>query len=85
MTDQSKFIKSNISQNLLNRHGMEDCNSVTTPLDTTVKVMTTMAIEALANQSKYQSIVGGLIVMRSDIMCAVGKLPSLTVILPRNI
>ena len=65
-------------QGLLKRHGMRDCNPVTTPLDTSIKLTKTTDAEATADPKEYQSIVGGLmfaaIVTRPDIMCAVGQL-----------
>ena len=63
---------------LLKRHGMEDCNPVDTPLDTSIKLMATTDADALADPTEYASIVGGLMfaacVTRPDIMCAVGQL-----------
>ena len=65
-------------QGLLKRHGMQDCNPVITPLDTSIKLVKTTDAEATADPKEYQSIVGGLmfaaIVTRPDIMCAVGQL-----------
>ena len=65
-------------QQLLERHGMEECNSVTTPLDTLVKLCSIIAEEAHADAQEYASIVGGLTfaayVTRPDIACAVGQL-----------
>jgi len=65
-------------QGLLERHGMKDCNPVTTPLDTSTKLTKTTDDEARADPKDYQSVIGGLmfaaIVTRPDIMCAVGQL-----------
>ena len=65
-------------QSLLSKHGMRDCNSVTTPLDTSIKLVRTTDAEATADPKEYQSIIGGLmfaaIVTRPDIMCAVRQL-----------
>src|SRR5579859_2376507 len=65
-------------QQLLKRHGLRDCNSVTTPLDTSVKLSSITKDEAPADPREYASIVGGLMfaacVTRPDIMCAVGQL-----------
>jgi hypothetical protein len=65
-------------QQLLERHGMADCNPVTTPMDTSVKLSSITSEEAPADAREYASIVGGLMfaacVTRPDIMCAVGKL-----------
>src|SRR5579859_683197 len=65
-------------QQLLEHHSMADCNPVTTPLDTSVKLSSITSEEAPANAREYASIVGGLMfaacVTRPDIMCAVGQL-----------
>jgi hypothetical protein len=66
-------------QQLLERHGMGECNPVTTPLDTSVKLTSINAeSEAAADPQEYASIVGGLTfaayVTRPDIACAVGQL-----------
>src|SRR5947207_12849967 len=57
---------------------MVDCNPITTPLDTSVKLSSIMSEEAPAIAKEYASIVGGLMfaacVTRPDIMCAVGQL-----------
>jgi hypothetical protein len=57
---------------------MLNCNSVTTPLDTSIKLTATTEDDALADEKEYARIVGGLMfaacVTRPDIMCAVGKL-----------
>ena len=64
--------------NLLKRHGMQDCNPISTPLDTSVKLTKATDVEPLANSNEYASIVGGLMfavcVTWLDIMCAVGQL-----------
>jgi Reverse transcriptase (RNA-dependent DNA polymerase) len=66
-----------ISQ-LFDRYGMEECNPITTPLDTSVKLSSITEQEALADPQKYASIVGGLTfaasITRPDIACAVGHL-----------
>jgi len=46
--------------NLLQRHGMQDCNSISTPLDTSVKLTKALDSDSLANSKEYASIVGGL-------------------------
>jgi hypothetical protein len=65
-------------QQLLERHGMGDCNAVATPLDTTVKLSSIKDDQAPADPHEYASIVGGLMfaacVTRPDITCAVGQL-----------
>src|SRR5271169_774299 len=56
---------------LLECHRMQDCNPVSTPLDTSIKLIKTTDAEATADLKEYQSIVGGLmfaaIVTRPDI------------------
>src|SRR5271170_8384304 len=64
---------------ILERHGMDDCSPVTTPMDTSVKLTAiNTSNEAAADPSEYASIVGGLMfaacVTRPDIMCAIGQL-----------
>jgi hypothetical protein len=65
-------------QELLMRHGMQDCSPVNTPLDTSVKLTATTNDDAPADAKEYARIVGGLMfaacVTRPDIMCAVGQL-----------
>jgi hypothetical protein len=65
-------------RNLLKRHGLQDCNPISTPLDTSVKLIKATNVEPLADSKEYASIVGGLMfaacVTRPDIMCAVGQL-----------
>ena len=65
-------------QQLLLRHGMEDCSPLDTPMDTSVKLCKTTDDDALADEKEYASIVGGLMfaacVTRPDIMCAAGQL-----------
>jgi hypothetical protein len=64
--------------NLLKRHGMQNYNPISTPLDTSVKLTKAVNTDTLANSKEYASIVGGLMfaacVTRPDIMCAVGQL-----------
>ena len=65
-------------QDLLKRHDMQDCNPVSTLIDTSIKLVKMTDAEATADPKEYQSIMGGLmfaaIVTRPDIMCAVGQL-----------
>src|SRR5579859_3772529 len=65
-------------QQLLERHGMMDCNPVTTPLDMSTKPSSITSEEAPADTREYASMVGGLMfaacVTRPDIMCTVGQL-----------
>ena len=69
---QEEYIKS-----LLAKHGMENAHSVTTPLDSNVKLILDNGEETV-DQKQYQSIVGGLMyaacVTRIDIAYAVGLL-----------
>ena len=55
---------------------MLECNPVSTPLDTSIKLVIAMEYEQLADQKQYQMVVGELmfavITIRLDIMCAVG-------------
>jgi len=73
-----KIHQNHYLQQLLLRHDMAECNSVHTPLDTTVKLIAATDDEALADSTEYASIVGGLMfaacVTRPDIMCAAGQL-----------
>src|SRR5271170_7326500 len=64
---------------LLERHGIQECTPVTTPLDTSIKLTAiNSSNEAAADPTEYASIVGGLMfavcVTRLDIMCAVSQL-----------
>lgn len=65
-------------QQLLERHGMGDCNPAITPMDTSVKLSSITSEEAPADAREYASIVGGLMfaacVTRPDIMCSVSQL-----------
>jgi len=65
-------------QQLLERHGMGNCNPVATPLDTSVKFSSITEDEAPADPTEYASIVGGLTfaayVTKPDIACAVSQL-----------
>src|SRR3989440_5576443 len=64
--------------NLLKRHGMQDCNPISMPLDTSIKLTKAIDTEPLVDSKEYASIVRGLMfaacVTRPDIMCAVGQL-----------
>src|SRR5438046_9456987 len=65
-------------QQLFTRNAMQDCSPITTPMDTSVKLIASKDDEALADPKEYASIVGGLMfaacVTRPDIICAVGQL-----------
>src|SRR2546423_15608052 len=64
--------------NLLKQHGMQDCNPISTSLDTSVKLTKAIDSDPLANSKEYTSIVGGFMfvvyITQPDIMCAVGQL-----------
>ena len=57
---------------------MQDCNPLSIPLDTSVKLIKAIDSDPLANSKEYASIVGGLMftacVTRPNIMCTVGQL-----------
>lgn len=65
-------------QQLLECHGMTECDPVTSPLDTSVKLSSITSEKAPADAKEYASIVGGLMfatcITRLDIMCVVGQL-----------
>ena len=65
-------------QGILDRHEMHDCNSVSTPMDTSVKLVATTDSDVIADPKEYQQIVGELqfaaIVARPDISCIVSIL-----------
>jgi hypothetical protein len=73
-----KLYQEGYLRNLLKRHGMQDCNPLSIPLNTSVKLTKATDIEPLADSKEYASIVGGLMfvacITRSDIMCTVGQL-----------
>jgi len=57
---------------------MQDCNPISIPLDTSVKLTKATDAEPLANSKEYVSIVGGLMfaacITQPDIMYTVGQL-----------
>ena len=65
---------------LLHRYGMQDCNSVNTPMDSSIKLTTTTNSNAKIDFSQYQQYIGELmfaaIVTRPDIIFAVSQLSS---------
>ena len=65
---------------LLHRHGMQDCNSVNTPMDPSIKLTATTDSDVKVDSSQYQQYIGELmfaaIATRSDIMYAVSQLSS---------
>jgi len=70
-------------QRILERHGMQDCNAVSTPMDPSVKLVATTDADALADPKEYQQIVGEIqfaaVVARPDISCAVSTLAQFSV------
>src|SRR2546423_14727634 len=63
---------------LLERHGMQDCNPVSTPMDSSMRLIPAADGDGFACVKEYQQIVGELqfasLVARPDISCAVGTL-----------
>src|SRR5579859_6510790 len=74
----NKIHQNQYIQQLLEGHSMADCNPVTTPLDTSIKLSSITIEEAAADVREYASILGGLMfvacITRPDIMCAVSQL-----------
>jgi len=68
---------------LLERHGMSECNPVSTPMDPSVRLIPAGDRDGLADAKEYQQIVGELqfasLVARPDISCAVGTLAQFNV------
>jgi hypothetical protein len=70
---------------LLERHGMSECNPVSTPMDPSVRLVPAADgdRDGLADVKEYQQIVGELqfasLVARPDISCAVGTLAQFNV------
>src|SRR5277367_1864746 len=65
---------------LLQRRGMEDCNPVSSPMDPSVNLTTTMDTDVKVDSRHYQQYIGELmfavIATRSNIMSAVSQLLS---------
>ena len=65
-------------EDVLERHGLLDCNPVSTPMLNTEKLVPAIDSDALADRAEYQQIVGEVmfagLVARPDIMCAISKL-----------
>src|SRR5437762_9563178 len=65
---------------LLHRHGMQDCNSMNTPMDPSIKLTATMDSDVKIDSSQYQQHIGGLmfaaIATCPDIMFTVSQLSS---------
>jgi hypothetical protein len=70
-------------QGILERHGMQSCNPVSTPMDSSVKLTTAIDSDAMADVKEYQQIIGELqfasIVARPDISCTVSTLSQFNV------
>lgn len=70
-------------QTLLERHDMQDCNPVSTPMDLSVKLIATTETDALADPKEYQQIVGEIqfaaIVARPDVSCAISTLSQFSI------
>jgi hypothetical protein len=65
-------------EDVLERHGLLDCNPVSTPMLNTEKLIPATHSDALADRAEYQQIVGEAmfagLVARPDIMGAISKL-----------
>src|SRR5436305_10498872 len=76
--DSIKLHQNQYIQKLLKRHDMQNCNSVSTSIDTSIKLIKTTDAEATTDSKEYQFIVKDLmfaaIVIRSNIICAIEQL-----------
>ena len=76
--DSIKIHQNQYIQQLLTRHGMQDCIPIRTPMDISIKLTIVKDDEALADPKEYASIVRGLMfavcVTRPDISCAIDQL-----------
>src|SRR5436305_2296343 len=76
--DSIKLHQNQYIQKLLKRHDMQNCNSVSTSIDTSIKLIKTTDVEATANSKEYQFIMKGLmfaaIITRSNIICTIEQL-----------
>ena len=75
-----KIHQANYIHTLLHRHEMQDCNSMNTPMDTSIKLTATTDSDVKVDSSQYQQYIGELmfaaIATRPDIMYAVSQLSS---------
>ena len=75
-----KIHEADYIRTLLHRHGMQDCNSVNTPMDPSIKLTATTDSDVKVDSSQYQQYIGELmfaaIATRPDIMFAVSQLSS---------
>jgi len=71
-TPTIKIHQADYIRTLLQRHGMEDCNPVSSPMDPSVNLMATMDTDVKVDSCHYQQYVGELmfaaIATRPDIM-----------------
>ena len=76
--DSIKLHQNQYIQKLLKRHDMQNCNSVSTSIDTSIKLIKTTDVEAMTNSKEYQFIVKDLIfaaiITRLNIICAIEQL-----------
>src|SRR5947207_7387465 len=75
-----KIHQADYIRTLLHRHGMQDCNSVNTPMDSSIKLTAITDSNVKIDSSQYQQYIGELmfaaIATRPDIMFAVSQLSS---------
>ena len=75
-----KIHQANYIHTLLHRHEMQDCNSMNTPMDSSIKLTATTNSNAKVDSSQYQQYIGELmfaaIATRPDIIFAVSQLSS---------
>jgi len=76
--DSIKLHQNQYIQKLLKRHDMQNCNSVSTSIDTSIKLIKTTDAEATTDSKEYQFIVKDLmfaaIVTRLNIIYAIEQL-----------
>src|SRR5436309_3450950 len=76
--DSIKLHQNQYIQKLLKRHDMQNCNSVSTSIDTSIKLIKMTDAEAMTNSKKYQFIMRDLIfaviIIKSNIICAIEQL-----------
>src|SRR5947207_11606412 len=75
-----KIYQMNYIHTLLHRHEMQDCNSVNTPMNPSIKLTATMNSNAKIDSSQYQQYIDELmfavIATCSDIIFAISQLSS---------
>ena len=76
--DSIKLHQNQYIQKLLKRHDMQNCNSVSTLIDTSIKLIKMTNVKIMMNSKKYQFIVKNLIfaaiITRSNIICTIEQL-----------